>query len=103
MIHNPGVIPDPAYNDTNTDITVVFEDSYPAYQVALASLTALPKHRSEYSFMINDVPIMDLVSLQKFVGQLSDLAEYLFLTDLSVNYYESFGSIWTNFTNSVPV
>jgi Spherulation-specific family 4 len=102
VIHNPGTIPDSRYNDTNTDITVVFEDSYPAYQTNQASLAALPEDRSKYSYMINSVPIMDTASLQNFVDQLSQHAEFLFLTDNSQNFYESFGTQWANFTNVVP-
>lgn len=102
IIHNPGVIPDSRYNDSNTDITVVFEESYPVYQDKLASLNALPKLRSSYSFMINSVPTMDNAHLQDFVSQLSELAEYLFITNNSQDFYESFADDWANFTAAVP-
>lgn len=96
------MIPDSRYNDTNTDITVVFEDDYSAFQNRLASLTALPKNRSEYSIMINSVPAMSTAGLRTFVDQLSQLAEFLFLTNNDEDYYESFGSQWVNFTDVVP-
>lgn len=102
MIHNPGTIPDSRYNDTNTDITVVFEDSYSAYQTKWASIAALPKRRSEYSIMIHSVPIMSPSNLHQLVNRLSGPAEFLFITENTQDYYESFGSQWANFTNVVP-
>lgn len=103
VIHNPGTIPDTRYNDTKTDITVVFEDTYEAYQSKVASLSALPKHRSNYSYMINSVPSgMSVSSLRKFVDRLSRHAKYLLITDNEEGYYESFGSDWANFTSVVP-
>lgn len=102
VIHNPGVIPDGRYNDTNTDITVVFEDNYAAYQTKLASLETLGSNRSEYCFMVNSVPIMDTTDLTTFVDQLSDRAAYLFITNNDQDIYETFGSDWVNFTDVVP-
>jgi hypothetical protein len=102
VIHNPGTIPDSRYNDTNTDITVVFEDSYAAYQTKQASLAALPSNRSAYSLMINSVPIMDMDNLRHFVDQLSQVAEFLFITNNTQDFYQSFGSQWANFTSVIP-
>jgi len=102
VIHNPGTIPDAGYNDTNTDITVVFEESYPAYQAKHASLESLPANRSAYSFMINSVPIMDVDNLRQFVDKLSQLAEFLFITSNTEDFYESFGRQWDNFTSVIP-
>lgn len=102
MIHNPGAIPDARYNDSNTDITVVFEDSYQAYQTKEASLQALPKDREGYAYMLHSVPTQSESSLKKFVDQLSLRAEFLFLTTLTQNYYESFDPRWANFTDVVP-
>ena len=102
IIHNPGTIPDISYNDTNTDITVVFEDSYLMYTTALDRLATLPKHRSQYSYMINSVPLMAANDLRQFVNDISERAEFLFITDNSRDFYESFGSAWSNFTDVVP-
>ena len=101
IIHNPGTIPDPRYADANTDITVVFEESYPVFQTRVASLKALPKDRAGYCYMINNVPAMSRSSLQKFVDQLSERAKYLFVTNLDRDFYESFGPQWANFTEVV--
>jgi hypothetical protein len=80
----------------------VFEDSYPAYQTKLASLEALGSNRSEYSFMVNSVPALDTVDLQSFVDQLSERAQYIFITNNDQAFYETFGSDWANFTDVVP-
>jgi predicted AAA+ superfamily ATPase len=102
VIHNPGVIPDSRYDDPNLDITVVFEDSYQAYQTKLADLDALsPSNRSHYSFMVNSVPTQSTADLKTYVGQLSKRAEYLFATNNDQDFYESFGSDWANFTDVV--
>jgi len=98
VIHNPGAIPDSRYNDTSTDITVVFEDSYQAYQTKQASLEALPRNRTEYAYMLHSVPTISA----DFVDQLSNDAEFLFLTTLSENYYGSFDPQWAEFCDVVP-
>ena len=102
IIHNPGVIPDPHFNDTNTDITVVFEEKYSEYANKQAALAALPQHRSAYCYMINSVPSMSTDDLKKYVSQLSQKAEYVFVTDNSQDFYESFGKEWAKFADAVP-
>lgn len=102
VIHNPGAIPDARYNDTNTDITVVFEQSYQEYQTKQTDLAALPKDRKGYAYMVHSVPFQSESSLRKFVNQLSQRAEYLFATTLSQDFYESFDPRWANFTDVVP-
>lgn len=101
MIHNPGVIPDSGYNDTNTDITVIFENSYAAYQTSQASIAALPRRPSQYSLLINSVPTRSTADLETYVNQLRDLAEFLFITNNENQVYESFGSDWTEFTDAL--
>ena len=100
IIHNPGTIPDSRYNDTNTDITVVFEDSYAAYATARGRLTALSGHRSQYSYMINSVP--STTNLKNYVEGISEHAEFLFVTDNTKDFYESFGTGWAAFTHVIP-
>ena len=102
VIHNPGVIPDSRFEDSNADIIVVFEESYTTYQTKVNSLTALPSDREGYSIMVHSVPDMSTSDLKKFVDQLSNIAEFLFVTDNSNNYYESFGTDWTDFAGVVP-
>ncbi|KAH6698119.1 Spherulation-specific family 4 [Leptodontidium sp. 2 PMI_412] len=102
IIHNPGVIPDARYNDSNTNITVVFEQSLPVYTSLVDSLSSLPGDRSQYSYMINSVPSTSRGDMKKFVQQISKHAEYLFVTDNTEDFYESFGTGWANFAESVP-
>ena len=102
MIHNPGTIPDSRYNDSKTDVTVVFESPYPSYQSKADSLAELPDHRSEYCYMINSLPGMGQGGLRKFVHGISENAEFLFVTENDKDYYESFGSDWAKFVDVVP-
>jgi hypothetical protein len=99
-IHNPGVIPDPRYNDTNTDITVIFEETYAIFQQRLPTIKQQPKNRSRYAFFINSLPSQP--DYKKFVDDLSQLAEWLYVTEETVNFYESFGKIWSNWTADLP-
>jgi Spherulation-specific family 4 len=103
VIHNPGVIPDTRFDSSTTDITVVFEESYPVYQTKVTALTDLStKNRTEYAYMVNSVPTMTLSGLKSYVDDLSQHAAYLFVTNNDQDFYESFGSIWSNFTDVVP-
>jgi len=102
VIRNPGTIPDPVFNDTNTDVVVFFEDDYTSYQNQVSSLQSQPNTRSKYSILVNSVPSMSTGGLRTYVDGLSRLAEYVFVTDNTQNYYESFGSDWNEFTSVVP-
>jgi len=102
IIRNPGVIPDAGYNDTNTDVVVFFESDYSDYAGHISSLQAQSKDRSKYSIMVNSVPTMSTDGLRSYVSGLSRLAQYLFITDNTQDYYESFGADWSAFTSVVP-
>jgi len=52
--------------------------------------------------MINSVPTMDVDNLRQFVDQLTQLAEFVFITNNTQDFYESFGSQWTDFTSVMP-
>ncbi|KAJ5949880.1 hypothetical protein N7454_001464 [Penicillium verhagenii] len=104
IIHNPGTIPDSQYDDDTTDITVVFEQSYDYYltqeKVLAEDLSA--SNRGNYSYMLHSVPTMTNHSLKNFVDDLSHRAAYLFMTTLTSNYYEQFGSELDQFLSVVP-
>ncbi|ORY18989.1 spherulin 4-like cell surface protein [Clohesyomyces aquaticus] len=102
IIHNPGVVPDARYHDPNTDISVIFEEAYAVWDSKLASIDAQPKNRSAYSIMVHSVPTLSMADLKKYVNELSNRAEHLFLTHNNEGVYESFGSQWANFTSVVP-
>ncbi|KAI9049444.1 hypothetical protein LZ554_006476 [Drepanopeziza brunnea f. sp. 'monogermtubi'] len=99
IIHNPGTVPDNRFNDPNTDITVVFEESYTAYSTKLSSLAALGGSRSQYCYMVHSAPT---TGLKRFVHKMSERAEYLFVTDNTQDYYESFGADFSHFADVVP-
>ncbi|KAK8927795.1 Spherulin-4 [Metarhizium anisopliae] len=102
IIHNPGVIPDARFNGSDVDVTVVFEETYDKWQDRSRSLAALPKTRGAYSVMVNTVPTMSNGTLSEFVNSLSDLAKYVFITSLSVDFYNSFANDWLDFVGQVP-
>ncbi|KID81643.1 spherulin 4-like cell surface protein [Metarhizium guizhouense ARSEF 977] len=102
IIHNPGVIPDARFNGSDVDITVVFEETYDKWQDRSRSLAALPPTRGAYSIMVNTVPTMSNGTLSQFVNSLSDLAKYVFITSLSVDFYNSFANDWLDFVGQVP-
>jgi hypothetical protein len=93
---------DPRFTELNTDITVVFEGSEPAFQSQQAALSAL-QDRSRYSYVIYSVPsTLNKAVLKTTVNQLSQHAEFLFLTDLTQNYYERFGTLWRTLIDVIP-
>jgi hypothetical protein len=46
---------------------------------------------------------MGLANLTALVDTLSSEAQYLFLTEETVDFYQSFGSLWTNFTAAMTM
>ena len=96
------MIPDSRFNDTNTDVTVVFEQSYSEYQTKEAELSALTDGRSHHCYMVHSASPLNKNTLEDFVDGLSKRAEYLFVTSNDKNYYESFGDDWSDFTDVVP-
>ena len=99
MIHNPGTIPDARLTDTNTDITVVFEESFDLYKQQSKAVAKLSDDRSKKAIIIHSVP--SSTRLRKFVDQLAPQAENLYLTDLTENYYQSFGNEWQKFVDAM--
>ncbi|GLA19209.1 hypothetical protein AnigIFM62618_006878 [Aspergillus niger] len=91
VIHNPGTIPDNRYENNATDVTVVFESSYQDFHSEKHSLNAMASNRTAYAYMLHSVPDnLSNSTLRSFVNQMSRKAEYLFLTTLTEDYYESF-------------
>lgn len=100
VVHNPGTIPDTRFVDPNTDVTVVFEGSYSEYLAQMAELASLAGDRSQYSYLLHSVPINK--DLRKYVGSMSQHAQFLFLTSLTEDYYESFGLHWDEVMDVIP-
>jgi hypothetical protein len=99
-MHNPGTIPDPNLAHEKSDITAIFEASYASYQSewTQARLDAHHYDRASSSFIVHSTPTEEIGNLVK---KLRLRAEYLFVTDLQDNYYESFGAGWTTFIDAV--
>lgn len=47
--------------------------------------------------MLNSVPIMTKTALASFVSSVNNVAQYIYITNLSSNIYGSFGSNWLDF------
>ena len=71
---------------------MVYEGAYASYLAQQAATNSLPGDRSAYSYVLHSVPIND--DLHKSVGSMRQHAQFLFLTSLTENFYESFGSNW---------
>ncbi|TID22310.1 putative coatomer subunit alpha [Venturia nashicola] len=103
IIHNPGQVPDNRFSDSNTDTTVVFEETYQSFQPREAELARLSQERSRYGLLIHSLPrAMSKGDLRSLLAKASQKAGYLFVTNLDRNYFESFGPIWSTFINALP-
>ncbi|KAH8646113.1 spherulin 4-like cell surface protein [Xylariales sp. PMI_506] len=103
VVHNPGTVADSAYQGPNTDFTFIFEHDYETWvESQEAVVAALPADRTQYGIMMYAVPEFSSGDMSAFVDSLSNLAQYIFTTSLTVNYYESFSSDWLNFIAQVP-
>ncbi|RMD42867.1 hypothetical protein DV735_g2291, partial [Chaetothyriales sp. CBS 134920] len=96
IVHNPGTAPDPRFDDLDTDIIVAFEQSSDYFHSSKSNITALSLDRSHYAFVIHSAPSKDS-KLRNLVATMSQRAQYLFATELTSNYYESFSNDWTTF------
>ncbi|KAJ4395155.1 hypothetical protein N0V91_011036 [Didymella pomorum] len=101
VIRNPGVVPDSRFADPNTDVNVVFEQSYDEYKLKEPELLALDDDRLHRSYMVHSLPTMDRVEMRGFVDVLSRRAEYLFVTNNAERYYEQFGVDWSDFIGAI--
>lgn len=97
-VHNPGVVPDAVFDDPNTDVTVVFEGNDTLWEVQQSQIN---EQRTGNCIMLHSLPEKAESELENFVHELASKAQYLFLTSNTVDYYESFGSDWANFTEAV--
>ncbi|KAL3476616.1 Spherulation-specific family 4-domain-containing protein [Aspergillus californicus] len=103
VILNPGTIPDSRLNVANTDVTVVFEQSYEHYEDSQeAELKALDADRDSWAYIFHSVPTMGNSSLEHFVDQISRKAAYLYATTRTDSYYENFDSSLEQFCDVVP-
>ena len=101
VVHNPGTRIDERLEVPNTDIIVAFESDFGSFKEDKSEISSLPLDRSKYSFMVNSAPSGG-GHLRNMVDSMSQHAEYLFATDLTDNYYQSFSPDWDKFIDAVP-
>ncbi|RDW86668.1 spherulation-specific family 4 protein [Aspergillus mulundensis] len=102
VFHNPGVVPDSRYLST-ADSTVVFEATYDTYleRNGARLFEAIPdSDRSQLCAVIHSLPDnVEGSDLREFVKQVRRIADEIFITHLSTNYYASFGNKWDDFVS----
>ncbi|KAL4813983.1 Spherulation-specific family 4-domain-containing protein [Aspergillus spinulosporus] len=102
VFHNPGVVPDSRYLST-ADSTVVFEATYDTFQERDGArlFEAIPdSNRSQLCAVVHSLPdSVEGSELRKFVKQVRRVADEIFVTHLSTNYYASFGDKWDDFVS----
>lgn len=100
-MHNPGTPPDSGLADTGPDLILTCEEPYDRYisDEVQRRLKELPYDRKRCGYVINAVPLKDLARL---VQELRNRACYLFVTELSENFYERFSpASWEVFLHAL--
>ncbi|KAL4737830.1 Spherulation-specific family 4 [Aspergillus similis] len=102
VFHNPGVVPDSRYLST-ADSTVVFEATYDTFQERDGArlFEEIPdSNRSQLCAVVHSLPdSVEGSGLREFVKQVRRVADEIFVTHLSTNYYASFGDKWDDFVS----
>ncbi|KAJ6157375.1 hypothetical protein N7470_004967 [Penicillium chermesinum] len=102
VVHNPGTVPDSRYMAT-ADSTVVVEAAYDTFleRNGTRQLTEIPSsNRTQRAALIHSVP--DSVAgskLRGLVKQVRGVADEVFITHLSEDYYANFGDRWSEFVD----
>ncbi|KAL4882771.1 cell surface spherulin 4-like protein [Aspergillus karnatakaensis] len=100
VFHNPGVVPDSRYLSL-ADSTVVFEATYDTFQQRNGAklFEAIPdSNRRQLCAVIHSVPDrVEGSELRGFVRDVRRVAEEIFITHLSTDYYADFGGKWDEF------
>ncbi|KAJ5930605.1 hypothetical protein N7466_006098 [Penicillium verhagenii] len=104
VVHNPGAVPDSRYLAT-ADSTVVFEETYGTFQERHRANMLMPlgdKDRSQRAALIHSVPdSVEGSELRHLVKTVRMVADEVFITHLSTDYYASFGSKWAEFVDLI--
>ncbi|KAG9234923.1 Spherulation-specific family 4 [Amylocarpus encephaloides] len=102
IIQNPGTIPDARLVDPTTDYSVVFEASYGEFQEKQAALSEVFLNRTRTCYIIHSVPSsLSDGDIQRFSAKASRRSDLFSLTNLDVNFYESFGSRWADYIDLI--
>ncbi|KAJ5970921.1 uncharacterized protein N7479_000839 [Penicillium vulpinum] len=100
VVHNPGAVPDSRYLAT-ADSTVVFEAAYTTFQErqgAQLFTNIANSDRTQLCAIVHSVP--DTVEGKELRGLIKDVrqvADEVYITHLSTDYYASFGDKWDEF------
>ncbi|KAJ5931030.1 hypothetical protein N7466_006523 [Penicillium verhagenii] len=89
VVHNPGTPPDVVISES-ADMFFISEEPYPRYRSDEVQkwLGRFKYERIRSGVMINEVPLDDLENL---VHELRHKAAYIFVTEISGDFYERFG------------
>ncbi|KAL3453612.1 Spherulation-specific family 4 [Aspergillus insuetus] len=102
VFHNPGVVPDSRYLST-ADSTVVFEATYDTFleRDGAKMFEQIPdSDRRQLCAVIHSVPDnVEGSQLRGFVRQVRRVADEVFITHLSTDYYANFGDQWAEFVS----
>ncbi|CAE7175763.1 Spherulin4 domain containing protein [Pyrenophora teres f. teres] len=100
VIHNPGTAVNAALSNPGPDITVVVETSFKHFMTREYQewLATSPYGRLRAAYMVHSVPEGEV---KRLTLSLRERAGYLFITSASAGFYESFGSSWTGFVDTM--
>ncbi|KOS47480.1 hypothetical protein ACN38_g1607 [Penicillium nordicum] len=102
VVHNPGAVPDSRYLAT-ADSTVVFEAAYTTFQErqgARMFTNIADSNRTQLCAIVHSVPdAVEGKALRSLVKQVRQVADEVYITHLSTDYYASFGARWTEFVD----
>ncbi|KAJ6009509.1 hypothetical protein N7499_005092 [Penicillium canescens] len=100
VVHNPGAVPDSRYLAT-ADSTVVFEAAYSTFQERQGAklFTSIEdSNRSQLCAIVHSVPeTIEGKSLRGLVKEVRRVADEVYITHLSTDYYASFGQKMNEF------
>lgn len=89
------------------DVTVVFEgefDSYQRYKIgqAIRTLEGSVVNRTELACIMHSIPIArGGWGIKAIANELRNVAGNVFVTELSADYYSSFGTYWKPFMDEM--
>lgn len=102
VVHNPGAVPDSRYLAT-ADSTVVFEAAYNTFQErqgAKLFTDITNSNRTQLCAIVHSVPEeVEGKSLRGLVKEVRKVADEVYITHLSTDYYASFGDKWAEFVD----
>lgn len=103
VVHNPGRVPDKGLTASRPDITVVFEGAYadlPRKTKLHHLVEQTGSDREELALLVHSAPAdLGTGGLRKVVDDVRRDVEWLFVTDLSENVYDDYGSVWEQWLN----